>query len=162
MAKVTDPAGETPADVLGKPSPEGQVLDLDDLDTTAWAEEGAWLDLKHPATNAPTGMRLHLKGKDSEAYETAVAAMIERSARTAILESSNSGRPADREKQADEVCTVLAAITMAWEGIVWGGKALPFSRANAYKMYRKFKWIREQAETFLQRRASFFNASVGS
>ena len=54
------------------------VLDLASLDTAALCEQGAELELTHPATGAPLGVYLTLAGVDSKTWRKATAALAER------------------------------------------------------------------------------------
>jgi len=55
--------------------------------------------------------------------------------------------------------SILAKMTLRWEGVVVDGAELPFSEANAQKLYVRFPFILEQIDKFLAKKENFLPAS---
>ena len=131
-------------------------MNLSDLATTR-ADEGAVLELRHPATDEVIeGMTITLLGKDSATYRK-----IELRRTQAVLHRVNKGKKAaelDAEKLQDDTLDDLVALTKGWSGFEEGGKEITFSPAEAKKIYANpgLRFIREQAEAFINDRANFF------
>lgn len=135
------------------------VLDLDALDPQKGADQGARLDLLHPATNAPTGAWLQLLGADSDAYRS-----LQRKLQRRRLAQLGKGRRitlAPEELEA-EALDLLVTATTGWGGLVSGGKDLPFSQDAARALYTRQHWIQEQAQEFIGDRANFLPKSASS
>lgn len=134
-------------------------MDLGKLDTRSAADEGAFLHLRHPKTDAPlhdeaTGepVGITLLGKDSSVYRS-----IERSQANRRLE--RLGRTGGAPLTADEIeantLELLVGCTKNLHHIVLG-EPLTFSPANAKKLYTAGPpWIREQVDVFIGTRANF-------
>lgn len=103
-------------------------MDLATLDTHAAGNAGTWLEILHPVTRAPIGVRVKVHGRDSDRVREAV----ERQERE-TLEAARSNRPAPDKKTRD--AQIWAAATTDWEGVEFEGAPMPFSEANALKLY---------------------------
>lgn len=137
-------------------------MDLSTLDITASAEEGAVMELRHPASHAvlvdadKKPLTITLAGDDSERVRKAQRAATNR--RLAMQGRRSGNKLTAEELEADGI-DVLAAATVAWTGIVLDGQPLDCTPANAKTVYARLPWIREQAETFTADRANFLRAS---
>ena len=49
----------------------------------------------------------------------------------------------------------LADCTVSWDGIMVDGECPECNRENAAKLYSRFPWLREQADTFVATRSNF-------
>jgi len=133
-------------------------VDLSTLDTVSAAEEGAVMELRHPATGAVLNqddgspVTITLAGSDSERYRKA-----ERSNQNRRLKNSagRRGLTVTSEELENDNLEVLAAATVAWAGIVLHGESLDCTVANARKVFKEIPWAREQAEQFVAERANF-------
>ena len=124
-------------------------VDLAALDVTSAAEKGAVLQLTHPVSGVELDISIRLAGMDSEQYQKAQ--------RAAVNKRVNKRRrtPLDPEELAEESYTLLAKVTLGWEGIVLDGELIPFSQENARMIYKRFPWIREQVDQFTTDRGNF-------
>lgn len=123
-------------------------LDLASLDTAALCDQGAEMELVHPATGEPLGVYLTLAGVDSRAWRKAVAAQVERRL------SRRGGKISAEEIQANDI-EILARCTLAWRNVVLDGEALSCTPDTARALYKRLPWAREQADAFAANRASY-------
>ncbi len=128
------------------------VLDLASLDTAALCEQGAELELTHPATGAPLGVYLTLAGVDSKTWRKATAALAEK-------RLGKRGKVSAEEVQAGGI-EILAHCTLSWRSGVdpivrIGGEETPCNVDNARALYGRFPWIFEQADRFASDRGSY-------
>lgn len=124
-------------------------MDLNDvLNFVDDADRGAELELRHPVTTLPTGLKLTLAGPDSRIQRSAKLMMADEAAEIARADGTVSAE--DRERAA---IAQLARCVIRWE-IVQDGDALPLNHANAVKLFT-VPWVREQADLFAGNRANF-------
>lgn len=123
------------------------ALDLASLDTAALCEQGAELELTHPATGAPLGVYLTLAGVDSKSWRKATAALAEK-------RLGKRGKVSAEEVQTGGV-EILARCTLGWRGVVVDGQEMPCTVNNARTLYGRFPWIFEQADRFASDRGSY-------
>ncbi len=125
-------------------------MDLMQLQTQAPAEEGAILEILHPVTFAPLGVKLVLLGADSETY---------RSAQNKLVNARVQNRGARARLTAEDIeaqaLNLLVAATKGWEGVEWDGAPLAFSSDNVRMVYTALPWLRDQAQDFIMDRANF-------
>lgn len=140
-------------------------MDLNSLNTKSLADEGAEMVIRHPKTDAPvtdeaTGepVGITLLGQDSAEYRRIAKAQqnrrLERMQRT-----GNTGATADEiESNALEL---LVGCTKGWRHVRLGEEELPFSAANARRLYTTpgLQWLREQVDAFIGSRANFLGNS---
>ena len=132
-------------------------MDLSNLDTRRASEEGAWLTLRHPATDRPildesTGapVRIKLLGKDSKAYQSRAMQLAQRH-----IGAGLGRKKVDLEAMSEEDTELLASATVAWEYIVVDHESLSCSTSNARTLYERFPWIKEQVQLFIGSREAF-------
>lgn len=113
-----------------------------DIATLVDTEKLHELDLLHPGTEAPLGIKLWLRSIDSGAAERILLAhtdkQIERFSKRK-LPSAEQGRKAELER--------LAACVARWE---WGehnfeGSVPELTMANAVRVFEKMPWAERQA-----------------
>ena len=134
------------------------MIDLNDLNLTEKAEQGADMVLEHPVTGEPLSqdgkpITIKLAGTDSSAYRKK-----QRTLQNNRLQKLSRGKKILGSSEAED-CDLLAACTLGWSGITEGGKAIPHSHAAAAALYIKHGWIREQVDLFIADRANFFTAA---
>jgi len=134
------------------------AIDLAAFDTRGGANEGRELELKSPDGRA-TGIRLVLRGADSDAYEAARRAQAAAN-RAALLK--NRQKQFTLEELDEQALELLVAATAGWSAFSWKGEAFAYTAANARKLYREFPHFREQADAFLAERANFLPRSATS
>ena len=123
------------------------VIDLASLDTATLCEQGAEMELTHPATGAPLGVYLTLAGMDSKIWRKAVAALADK-------RLAKRGKVSAEEIQERGI-EILARCTLGWRNVVVDGQELPCTLDNARLAYQRFPWIREQADLFASDRGSY-------
>lgn len=128
------------------------IFDLACLDTAALCEQGAELELTHPATGEPLGVYLTLAGVDSKAWRKATAALAEK-------RLGRRGKVSAEEMQAAGL-EILARCTLAWRSginsiVRIDGEEMPCTPENARELYERFPWIFEQADRFASDRGSY-------
>lgn len=132
-------------------------MDLGQLDTSAVAEDGVDLQLKHPGTLTPltqddqaeTPISIRLAGADSARFRKA-----ERANRDKRLRGGLRRPPTAAELDADGL-ELLVQCTLGWSGIIVDGQQLEFTPANVRILYKRFQWIREQVDLFMGDRQNF-------
>jgi len=114
------------------------------------------LDLLHPGTGEPIGLKLYFQSLNSEPVK-----QVERQLRNKALRAGRNSVTA--EKIAEGEREILAAALTGWEwpeGISLGDlKNPPFNRTNAIKLFTGAQWIVEQLDTELKDESSFFTSS---
>lgn len=136
---------------------------LPQIETTTLANEGVWMPLVQPGTALPVldkdgkQVRIKLAGIDSTAYKKASrAGVIDRLNKTAKVVITDG----ELDKANDDTLRVLAACTIAWEGInTPEGQAIPCTEANAMKLYQAFPAVRDQVDRFIVERQHFLLSS---
>jgi hypothetical protein len=135
------------------------MTDLATLDTRKGGEDGATLDLKHPATGQPIGATIALLGADSDAYNDK---MLELQRRHMERVRRNPKARRSPEELLEDAIELLVAVTTGYD-LELDGQKLSFSAMNAQKLYTRFEWIREQADEFIRDRGNFLpKAASGS
>ena len=128
-------------------------IDLAALDTRKGADVGFHLALRHPISNEPLGLWIHLLGADSEAYQEQLREFRRR--RADALKRNLRANLSAAEIEAEGL-ELLAAVTRGWsDNMTLEGEKLAFSPDAARKLYERFPWIREQADQGVHERANF-------
>lgn len=137
-------------------------MDLASLDTASTADQGAALELRHPATNAvltkPDGsaITITLAGTDSERHRRAARAATNRRLKNSTGRRQNT---LTAEEIEGDGIDLLVASTIGWDGVMVDGQPLAYTPDNARKLYKRFSWVTEQAEAFVAERGNFLKAS---
>jgi hypothetical protein len=132
------------------------VFDLASIDVVKDSNTGASIDLYHPTSGADLGIKIHIIGRDSDKFrETQAAQGRKRLAKMKKTGFQTNGLQADTESDGIEL---LAHCTTGWEGMVMGGKAVPFSFDNAVAIYTSHPWIKEQVDAAIADRSLFTKA----
>lgn len=123
-------------------------IDVADFDTVAASDKGYRLELKHPTKGTPLGIFINVLGKDSSIFrEHLREAGNERLRRDAIAERKGKAGETPTIEQAERsALEALALCTTGWENMVYKGEELPFTTANALKLYEEQLWIRKQVD----------------
>lgn len=127
-------------------------MDLNSLDLTKNSNEGAWVDLKHPATAEKLPMKIKVIGKDSDKF----IEMSEKYSRSSLDDlKTNKSFEQRLEKSKEYADSLLINCTIDWQGIELDGKKLDFTPDNVKLIYKRFNWIREQVDAAIADRANF-------
>jgi len=127
-------------------------MDLAKLDLTKNSNEGAWITLKHPASNEDLPMKIKVIGKDSDKF-----IKLSEDFRRSTLEDMKSNKTVEQRIQTSKEYgdTLLVACTLEWQGIELDGKKLDCTPENIKLVYQRFGWIKEQVDTAIADRAVF-------
>ena len=129
-----------------------------DLSSLEPAADGATMPVRHPATGAVIeGMSITFLGMDSE-----IAIRQQRAATNKRLRQGVHKMKWTAEELDEDGLQMLAALTVRWEEVELDGAELPCNRENAAKLYKRFRWLREQADEFVGERANFLQQSQTS
>jgi hypothetical protein len=120
------------------------------------AEEGSLLSLKDPAGKAllqdnGNPVTIMLAGTESPRWTKAMDNLQNR------LMASKEKR--DAHDLRNDRASLLAAVTLDWDGIVVDGKPLQYTPAEAKKLYIRFKWLADQVDSFIAAKENFLPAS---
>lgn len=128
-------------------------MDLSALDTVSACNKGAEIEIKHPITNVGVGVFITILGKDSDAFrehsrESGNAYLR----REAVKDSNPEAVPVRTMEQIEKQnLETLAVCTIGWRTgdvptITLDGTDLPFTPANASKLYNRFPSIYRQVD----------------
>ncbi len=127
-------------------------MDLSKLDLTKSSNEGAWVVLKHPASNEDLPMKIKIIGKDSDKF-----IKLSEDFRRSTLEDMKANKTVEQRIQTskDYGDSLLIACTIEWQGIELDGKKLDCNAENVKLVYQRFGWIKEQIDTAIADRSNF-------
>lgn len=132
-------------------------MDLSNFDTRKACNDGAIMQVifegEPVLQDDGKPVTITFCGRDSDAFQKSV-----RSRADDRMQARQRVKVTLAAMEAETVET-LSDCTMAWDGIVLDGEALPCTRANAVKLYTRFPWLREQADGFVSDRANFLKPS---
>lgn len=131
---------------------DGKGFDLDHVEEIQKVEdEGVWVDIIDPRTDAPSGTRIKVAGSLSKRWRRAEEAYNRRMRKLAR---------AGVEVKSDEVekshARMIADATIAWENLLSGGQELPFSVEAAEKVYLRAAWLCAQVHVGAETHTRFF------
>lgn len=128
------------------------AFDLTSIDTIAACNKAIEIEIQHPVTKAGTGFFVSIVGKDSDIYRGRVRAMADENMdRQARMQQRNKlDIPKLAKLEAKNIDTMVAA-TVDWrtesEKVAFlDGEKLPFTAANARKVYERILPVREQVQ----------------
>lgn len=127
-------------------------MDLNSLDLTKNSNEGAWITVKHPASNEDLPIKIKVIGKDSDKF-----IKLSEDFRRSTLEDMKSNKTVEQRIQTSKEYgdTLLVACTLEWQGIELDGKKLDCTPENIKLVYQRFGWIKEQVDTAIADRTLF-------
>ena len=143
--------------------PKAELFDIGSIDTVAASDAGTEVELLHPTTRKPLGVFISILGKHSNTFREIVRERINRRA-AAEQRAARRNKPLE-PRTAEEIeregLELLAACSTGWRSetrdekgdvvanetvMVFKGEKLPFSTANALKVYTEMLWVREQID----------------
>lgn|SRR5690606_35597947 len=115
------------------------------------------VDIKHPATGAPIGLKITLLPSSAEPVVAAQRRLLnERLQR-------HTKATAERLEQNGLALLEAAVSDWKWEGdLTFKGEKPPFNAVNLRKVITELPWIREQLDTELGNDAAFFESSANA
>lgn len=127
-------------------------MDLNKLDLSKASNEGAWITLKHPASNEDLPMKIKVVGKDSDKF-----IQLSEEFRRSTLEDMKANKSVEQRIETSKQYgdNLLVACTLEWKGIELDGKKLDCTQDNVKLVYQRFGWIKEQIDTAIADRANF-------
>jgi hypothetical protein len=149
------------------------MFTLDNLDTEAVQEAGAWLHLVNPATGALAYIdeeqtkpcRIKFKGWQSEAGKEAALKGRNKMMREAVNQGKGKNKQVkelttkDLKENAATDAETLKVLAIDWENICGSdGVPIPFSENAFYNAALRALDLRKQALEFIQDQSVFFEA----
>ena len=130
-------------------SPKKDPFDLSSLGgLTDAQEEGASVEILHPGTGEPVGIKMQIAGPDSKRQKSAVALIVAERAEMRI-------RKITAARLEDEGIRTAAASIIGWSGVVENGSPIEYSPSAALSLLTKYPFIREQVQAYSVDRANF-------
>ncbi len=115
------------------------------------------VDIKHPATGAPIGLKVTLRP------DSAPEVLAEK--RKLLNERLRHDVKATAERLEENSLTLLGAAVAGWEwegDLTFEGSKPDFTPANLRKVLVKLRWVREQLDDEFGEDAAFFESSATS
>lgn len=129
-------------------------MDIELFDYETKAEAGFWVDLLHPVTVQPTGIRFNVVGMDSKTYESAASDFNRELSQ--IEADTKLSKEQKEEAKLEASCKLWTRCTLGWEGLNENGKEMPFNTKDCHRIYRKYKGAREQIDKAIASRLRLF------
>lgn len=114
------------------------------------------IDILHPATKEPIGLRIDLRPESHPAVRDAV--------RKITNDRLNlRGKLSAERMEANRLEVLIASIDgWSWEGdTTFEGEKLAFAEPNVRKVLKKLPWIRDQVDIALAETEEFFRTAEG-
>ena len=130
-------------------------FDLSALDSIVDAQEnGVDIEILHPGTGEPLGMKFHVVGQDSKPFIKARRKVVSaRMGKRAI--SRKDPEKLERDGLETLACCVVSWSTGGEPGIKLDGEVLDCNPENVMKVFERFPFIREQVDEVVGDRAAF-------
>lgn len=121
--------------------------------------ETAEVVIKHPATGAPTDAVVTIAGPEHPKRK-AIVFDKQRKLRRQLTKTGKLEFTDPVEEEVEET-GLLAACTLGWKGVGVNGKEIPFSQAEAEKLYADpaLRWFRAQIKSAMDERELFIRPS---
>lgn len=116
-----------------------EIFDISALDVTSHSEEGTTVEIVNPKSGDKTGIVISVKGAFSARFQEMIARQKKREA----MRQKNAVARAVAEDE-DDTSQVLSEVTTGWTGMVENGKDVPFTKAEALRIYERYPVIRGQ------------------
>lgn len=135
-------------------------MNVDDIKLEEMSEAGAELHLRHPVTFEPLSdengpVLIKLVGRDSARYRNA---FYEISKENAV---NNPRRSLTVDESENSASMLAAKCTIGWTNLSIDG-AEDFSVQNAFELYSRRRWVRDQVEEFIRMRENFLKVATPS
>lgn len=114
-------------------------MDITTIDVVTSSEEGLEVDIVNPRTGETTDLSIKVKGVYSNQFRELLGKAVQRDEmrkRNKVAAAMSSG--------TDDMAILLASVTLGWKNLQEGGKDIPFSKAEAERIYNDYPVIRNQ------------------
>lgn len=141
-------------------SGQAERLDLGGLNTVGACNEGAYMQVRHPATGRTLmgddgkPVVIRLLGADSDVYQRT----RNRTQDKRLKQSLQRGRLTNltSDMLAEDSLDLLVACTVGWSSNwVFHGETPECEPATIRRVYTEMPWLREQVSEFIEDRANF-------
>lgn len=142
------------------------MLDLKDLNVSAAASRGAFIELEHPVTGEPLmdadGKPYGIEGLGEDSAEVRKIDRKHADKRAEKMRKGNIDAALKQDALEQDRIERLTVATKSWYLPPLNGETLPFTPANARRVYggEDLAWIADQFEKGMRDRTRFF--STGS
>lgn len=130
------------------------AFDISALDVSTYSEDGVDVPILNPRSGDRTGLVIRVKGAFSARFQELMARQKKREA----LRAKNPVARAMAEDGEDDTAEVMAEVTLGWftlgkdedgketrdNTLNEGGKLIPFSKAEARRIFERYPVIRGQ------------------
>lgn len=128
------------------------MANLSSFGTRNTANSGVVIEIPDPSTGAPTGFKVKILGKDSDAYRKVESEQRERAIRAANTTGTFRVSPEVIENNALEL--ILASV-IGWEGLEDENGPVPFSREKLRETLVEYPYLREVLDRNIADRSLF-------
>lgn len=138
-----------------KTPPAPEAFDFDTLDLLEATDKPFEFELVRPDTSEGIGVFVSVVGAESQTFQTYMREETNHTRREAF-KAQRKGKdvePSTAEEDEDRLLRAVAACMTGWRTvidgksepvIVWAGDRLEFSRENAVRWMKRFRWVRAQ------------------
>lgn len=133
-------------------------IDIDDFED----KESGVVTIKDPTTGAPTRFAITLAGPEHPTRKR-ITMNKQRRMRAALSKTGKLQLDSPEDDEAEQL-TTLVECTLDWTGLVRSGTPVPFSKAEARKLFEdpKRRWLRDQVQAAMDDREAFIARSATS
>lgn len=142
-------------------------MDISKINIVKAATDGIDVDIINPATNEPLGLKIRVTGAMSTNYKDEMFLLL---AEVEDYQEANkvSDTATKKEKAAAQIkadkfdneltAKFLAKYTIGWQDMEENGKPVPFSTAEAERIYLEYPIIRGQVQRAMMDISNFIKA----
>ncbi len=130
------------------------------------AEQGAVMEVRDPAgdvmykDDGTTPVTITLAGTESKRWRKAEDSIGDKRLERAGTRNNTAAK--SMQEARNDRAFLLAAVTLAWDGIVVDGQVLECTPKNAKDLYTQYDFITTQVDAFLAERKNFLPVSSAS
>ena len=142
-------------------------MDISKINIVKAATEGIDVDIVNPATNESLGLKIRVTGAMSTNYKDdmflLLAEVEDYQEANKVDETATKKQKAAAQIKADKfdselTAKFLAKYTIGWQDMEENGKPVPFSTAEAERIYLEYPIIRSQVQRAMMDISNFIKA----
>lgn len=144
-------------------------MDIRSLDIISASRKGVEVDIIHPVTKEPLGLKINIQGAMTPEYKDALSIMLAEIEDYNAEVDSGLGENLTKKAQAQaklkkdafdatQTASLLARFTTGWTGMVEDGNEVMFSEEEARRVYAEYPLIRTQVQEACFNVANFLKA----